>query len=536
MPDIIFMILQMVYTAISTENSGRLGAFAGLATTSLTISEAVLHLLWKQLSSVEPLIHLLPEDLIYNHQDSNGGFELVEVLRTLKPSDLARFYSYARRVKAICPEKKALRSPYKHVFQSLLALHGRIRSLDSLLPFLIHVELKHKRDRLIQFLDSLLHPGLTTLILPPHMLLPPDIHNLLPHLQNLVYIANSSETRTVLNSLSLSLPIRYLTLSYVEPAVMTSISSLRWLTILTLVIIPGSSSMKQTSLIPNHHIRTRVLDIRVEPDECPPTLNHSMAMSADMGFPAIISLFSNHPITMKGLSINVHQEYCSADAVLHFFDALISLRPADDDEDALPAWEDLVGLRLKMPWEEGFFVLDESVLQIPRHGLAALYALAYLTALELEDLGTCRIDDDALLNLALSLPYLKHLFLGTGQFWEEAPRATLWGISHILSYCRSLQKLGLLFYCSLGQHLLESAARNTLITTLHVGFSPPHSSVTVAAFFAHSLPNLNSIMVEPRGSHSKHAHSRTDLTLPDREARIQEWDRILELTREFAEL
>lgn len=77
MPDIIFMILQMVYTAISTENSGRLGAFAGLATTSSTISEAVLQLLWKQLSSVEPLIYLLPEDLIYIHKHSDGGFELV---------------------------------------------------------------------------------------------------------------------------------------------------------------------------------------------------------------------------------------------------------------------------------------------------------------------------------------------------------------------------------------------------------------------------------------------------------------------------
>ncbi|KAG1793364.1 uncharacterized protein HD556DRAFT_1443802 [Suillus plorans] len=490
MPDIIFMILQMVYTTISTENSGRLGAFAGLATTSSTISEAVLHLLWKQLSSVEPLIHLLPEDLIYNHQNSNGGFEL-RFLRTFKPSDLARFHLYARRVKAICPEKKALRSPYKHVFQSLLALHGRIRSLDSLLPFLSHVELKHRRDCLIQCLDRLLHPGLTTLILPPHMLFPPNIQNLLPHLQNLVYIANSSETRTVLNSLSHSLPIRHLTLSYVEPTVMTSIAFLCQLTVLTLVIIPGSSSMKQTSHIPNHHIRTKVLSIQVEPDERPPTFDHPMATSTDIGFPAIISLFSNHPITMQGLSINVHQEYCSADAVLHFFDALISLRPTDDDEDALPAWEDLVGLRLKMPWKEDFFVLDESILQIPSDGLAALHVLVYLTALELGDLGTCRIDDNALLNLALSLPYLQHLFLGTRQFWEEAPRATLWGISHILSYCHGLQKLGLLFYCGLGQHLLESAARNTLITTLHVGFSPPHSSVTVAAFFAHSLPNLN---------------------------------------------
>lgn len=369
------------------------------------------------------------------------------------------------------------------------------------------------------------------------MLFPPDIQNLLPHLQNLVYIANSSETRTVLNSLSHSLPIRHLTLSYVEPAVMTSIASLRCLTFLTLVIIPGSSSMKPTSLIPNHRIRTEILQIQVESDERPPILDHPMAASADMGFPAIISLLSNHPITMHGLIINVHQEYYSADVILHFFDALTSLRRTDDDdEDASPPWEDLVGLKMEMPWEEGLFVSDESILQIPRDGLAALHALVYLTELQLMDLGTCRIDDDALLNLASSLPYLQHLFLGTRQFWEETPRATLWGVSHILSYCHDLQKLGLLFYCSLGQHLLESAARNTHITKLYVGFSPPHSPITVAAFFAHSLPNLDTIEVEPRQSHRKHAHSRTDLTLSDRDARILEWDRILELTREFEEL
>jgi hypothetical protein len=77
MPDIIVMIFQMVYTSISTDNSTTLGAFAGLATTSSIISEAVLQLLWKRLSSVEPLIHLLPEDLVHGCQDSNGGFELV---------------------------------------------------------------------------------------------------------------------------------------------------------------------------------------------------------------------------------------------------------------------------------------------------------------------------------------------------------------------------------------------------------------------------------------------------------------------------
>jgi len=97
----------------------------------------------------------------------------------------------------------------------------------------------------------------------------------------------------------------------------------------------------------------------------------------------------------------------------------------------------------------GFFVLDDKSIQIPRNGLAALHRLVYLTALELEDLGTCRIDDDALLNLAFSLPYLQCLLLGTRQLWEEPPRVTLWEISLILHHCSHLEILGLLFCCSL---------------------------------------------------------------------------------------
>ncbi|KAG2045723.1 hypothetical protein BDR06DRAFT_1015370 [Suillus hirtellus] len=66
----------MLYTLITKEGSGRLGAFAVLATTSSTISEPVLQLLWKKLPSVEPLIDLLPNDLIQRHRNSNGGWKL----------------------------------------------------------------------------------------------------------------------------------------------------------------------------------------------------------------------------------------------------------------------------------------------------------------------------------------------------------------------------------------------------------------------------------------------------------------------------
>ncbi|KAG1770811.1 hypothetical protein EV702DRAFT_1202286 [Suillus placidus] len=316
---------------------------------------------------------------------------------------------------------------------------------------------------------------------------------------------------------------------------MTSLASLHQLTSLTLVIIPGLSIMKETGSIPNHHIQTGVLNIGVESDPRPS--NDTESISSDTGFPALISLLSNHHITCRGLSINIHQEYCSADVLLHFFNTLTSLAPInDDDDDGFLAWEDLAGFRLQMPWNMDFFVPDEESLQIPRNGLTALHRLVYLTALELEDLGTCRIDDDALLNLALSLPYLQCLLLGTKPLWAELPRATLWGISLVLHHCPHMKMLGLLFCCTLGNHKIESAATNSFITTLTVGFSPPHSPFIMAAFFAHSLPNLDTIVVEPRESHRKYASSRTDLTLPDHDVRILEWSRILELRKEFADV
>ncbi|KAG1808880.1 uncharacterized protein BJ212DRAFT_1484736 [Suillus subaureus] len=315
---------------------------------------------------------------------------------------------------------------------------------------------------------------------------------------------------------------------------MTSLASLHQLTSLTLVIIPGSSIIKKTCSIPDHHIRTEVLNIHVESDPRPS--NDIDSISTNTGFPALISLLSNHHITCQGLSITIYQEYCSADVILDFFNTLTSLASIDDDDDGFLAWEDLAGFRLKMPWNEDFFVPDEDSLQIPRNELITLYRLVYLTALELEDLGTYRIDDDALLNLALRLPYLQRLLLGTKPFWEKLPRATLWDISLVLHHCPHMETLSLLFCYTLGNHKIESADTNNLITTLHVGFSPPHSPFTVAAFFAYSLPNLDIIVVEPRESHRKHGSSRTDLTLPNQDTRIQKWSRILELTKEFADV
>ncbi|KAG2354383.1 hypothetical protein BDR07DRAFT_1494676 [Suillus spraguei] len=398
--DVVFLILQMVHAMIINEDSFGLGDFAALATTSSAISEAILQLLWKQLPSVEPLIYLLPNDLIQEHTNSNKTWEL-RFLRTPKLSDLERFHFYAQKVKAIYADGKALRPQHKHVFQTLLTLHNRSRSAGFLMPYLSHVVLKDNRDHLIQFLDQLLLPGLQSLVLPSNMLIFPDVVHLLGHLQTLVYISDSFHTNIILNSLSNCLSMHHLTLCYTQPTSMTSIASLDQLTTLTLIIIPGSSIMEGTGSISNQYIRTHILYINVESDQRPS--HDPESISTDTGFSAIISILSNHRIICQGLSINIHQQYCSTDFVLHFFNVLTSLHLMDDEDDGFLDWENLVALRLRMPWEEDFFSSDPESLQIPRDGLAALSRLVYLTALELEDLGTCRIDDDALRSLAIGM-------------------------------------------------------------------------------------------------------------------------------------
>jgi hypothetical protein len=75
--DVVFLIFQMVHMTTMMEGPGRLGGFAALATTSSTISEVILQLLWKRLPSVEPLIHLIPQKFLKKIEISDGIWELV---------------------------------------------------------------------------------------------------------------------------------------------------------------------------------------------------------------------------------------------------------------------------------------------------------------------------------------------------------------------------------------------------------------------------------------------------------------------------
>ncbi|KAG1719646.1 uncharacterized protein EDB91DRAFT_1285557 [Suillus paluster] len=355
--------------SVIQEGPGRLGTFAALARISPTISEIVLQLLWKQMHSVEPLLRLVGGK---RKEKSDGLW-----LWSLDSSHLGRFAIYARRVRAICADGKALKSQHKRAFTILLQSCVRIKSPVPLLPLLNHVELHNQNDCLAQFLGGLFCPALQTLILPPHMSKFPQIQNMMSHLQTLVFIACPTQTRSILNSLSDHKSMRHLTLSYINPTAMAPLASLHKLVSLTFVITTQSSFIKEATSFPKNSIHTNILHIQVELDDNSP-------MPTTTGFSAVMLLLSSHSIRSQGLSIKIPW-YHPAKDTMHFFNCLASLA-SDNPNHRFLAWENLECFRLQMEWNEDQMNMGYDVLQMPCDGLSVLYQLFFLTTLELEDL------------------------------------------------------------------------------------------------------------------------------------------------------
>lgn len=70
--EIILAIFEQVHLA-----KDDLGHFASLATVNKAVSDVVIRLLWKELPSMMPLIHLLPDDAVTKQRDSSGLWHFV---------------------------------------------------------------------------------------------------------------------------------------------------------------------------------------------------------------------------------------------------------------------------------------------------------------------------------------------------------------------------------------------------------------------------------------------------------------------------
>lgn len=131
--------------------------------------------------------------------------------------------------------------------------------------------------------------------------------------------------------------------------------------------------------------------------------------------------------------------------------------------------------------------------------LAPLLTLTNLTFVDI-NVGQCSFDlnDEILLLMATSWPFLQTLYLGHIQGWGDLSSITLDGLVPLVAHCSHLQNLGIVVNAGLDPVPYNNGPINDKITHLHLGDSSilpiPYSYPThIAEFLSGLFPKLTKI-------------------------------------------
>ena len=137
--------------------------------------------------------------------------------------------------------------------------------------------------------------------------------------------------------------------------------------------------------------------------------------------------------------------------------------------------------------------------------LQPLFTLTNLTFVDLNILHcTFDLDDEALLLMAMSWPFLQTLYLGHIAGWHHVSNITLDGLVPLVECCPELQNLGIVLDATIDPTLHEDGPINDKITHLHLGDSiiePVSESYPchIAQFLSELFPSLTKIYACGRG-------------------------------------
>ncbi|KAG0691650.1 hypothetical protein DFH29DRAFT_1010517 [Suillus ampliporus] len=228
--------------------------FLSLLEVNRAFSDIAIMVLWKELPSVDALLHLMPEDVL--ERSFEDGIWRYICHRNPLPAELARFDLYAPLIRAIQPDVCALSHRAVQGFEAILRSHTS-RSGTPLLPRLHHLQLAYSSDALLGFIPSLLHDGLRNLSLPANGFNSGYILNCLirtpPPLHSLVYISSEGVSHLA-NHLHLFPSLRHLTVPLQLPAQMEAITT-HPLDSLT-VIVSNPVNLPQNSITFHHPLRS----------------------------------------------------------------------------------------------------------------------------------------------------------------------------------------------------------------------------------------------------------------------------------------
>ncbi|KAG1758050.1 hypothetical protein EDB19DRAFT_1901553 [Suillus lakei] len=452
-------------------------SFPNLVQLNWAYSDLTLTVLWAELNSLEPLLHLMPEDVVERH--SVDGQWRYTIHRAPSALQLEWFYIYAPLIRAIKSFGPSINYDIIDGFTNILHCH----TLASLSPLLLHLnrlELTYSRDPLLQFIPHIIHGGVRSLILPHRGILVGSVVSHLlqttPPLQSLVYMSLDESTNDFARNIHLFPSLHDLTIPLLEASdmqIVVSHPSLQNLTLYIFYVLP----LLQTITF-SHPL-------------CLLSFVFRGSFAADElardSWDIVMTTLCQFPAPCRQLSIDLS---CMSNG-----NALCNCLQLLADEpnllhDTIFSPSNLMHIHVHAN------TILFSV-PLPRNFLQPLYRLL-LTHVDLASFNMCYLDDDDLYVLSDAMPQLQSLFLGTLSYWKTPPRASLSGVATVLRNCPVLIGLGLVFSCSLGQLDFEFLPVNRSITILNVRVSPPYNNHAVAYFLSRSLPNLCRTYIEPR--------------------------------------
>ncbi|KAG2108247.1 uncharacterized protein F5147DRAFT_773831 [Suillus discolor] len=434
------------------------------------VSDIALMVLWQELPSPTPLLHLMLEQVVERHLGRNGTWD------------------YALSV-----------------LISIFLCHAS-RSNAPLLPHLTYLRLADSSSLLIEILPYIINSSFQMLILPDlcsySQPVLSRVLSALPSLRNLAWLELGQPVHDLIKSIHLFPSLHSLKVPLIED--MEPIFLHPSLLDLT-VVIYGQLYLPLHTPHFHHPLLSFGIAFRT-------SLMHGMPDNE--AFTTALILLHRFQVPCEQLNISLF--YQLGGIVLgEFINSLAAL--PNPSAISLFSMSDLTHFSVNVTT---FVPCNVPPLEL-RH-VTPLYPFS-LTHIDLGCFNMCTLDDDNLLSLSLASPQIESLFLGCFCCWSTPPRASLASVSSLLLHCRVLTNLGLVFNCSLGALDLNLLPINKLINTLTVGVTPPYNDVALATFFACSLPNLTDVYLESSNSNIFEPHYISH----DRFLQVKYWQNIL---------
>ncbi|KAG1855077.1 hypothetical protein C8R48DRAFT_776477 [Suillus tomentosus] len=445
------------------------------------MSDVALTVLWQELPSPAPLLHLMPEQVVERHLHPNGNWRYTFSWLP-SPCQLDRVDLYAPRIRTIVARPGCLSVEAVDILISIFLCHAS-RSDAPLLPHLTYLRLADSSSPLLKILPYIINSGFQTLILPDlyghSQPVLSRVLSTLPSLRNLAWLELGQPIRHLVRNIHLFPTLRSLKVPLIEdmqPIFMHP--SLLHL----MVVIYGQVYLPPNT--PNFHHPLLSFGIAFRG-------SFMNGLQDNEAFTTALIVLRGFQVPCEQLNISLFYQL-SGVALGEFLNSLAAL--PNPSAVSLFSASDLTHFSVTV---HTFVPCNVPPLELNK--IAPLYPFS-LTHIDLGCFNMCAFDDADLLSLSLALPQIESLFLGCSRYWSTPPRASLAGVSSLLLHCRVLSNLGLVFNCSLDTLDLNLLPVNKLLNTLTVGVTPPYNDVAVATFFARSLPNLTDVYVEPTNS------------------------------------